>query len=127
MKIKEFYLYSEAAEKLESLLAENNLVFTFHRQAYPIYMTVSPDTDVSAQMELYTTGEDDVSARDAKLSFIFQDGDIIVRTDSRLIIPDALMSKIKGFAKKMHYLYLQAYFRESMERAGAEKGNTSQE
>lgn len=55
--------------------------------------------------------EDDggVSARDARLQIIFHDGDIIIRTDERLIITDALLTKIKGQAKKLHYLYLQAY------------------
>lgn len=107
---EEMKLFQETEAKLETLLSENNLVHTFHIDKYPIYLSITQNMDPSAQMEMFDTSNDGVSARDAKLNFIFRDGEILVRTDSRLIIPDSLMSKIKGLAKKMHYLYLQAFF-----------------
>lgn len=107
-KTKEMELFQKVEEKLADLLDENNLVHTFNADGYPIFLSVSQNMDPSAQMELFDTSKDGVSARDAKLKFIFRDGEILVRTDSRLIIPDSIMSKVKGYAKKMHYLYLQS-------------------
>lgn len=103
-------------EKLDKLLDDNGLVGELHCTAYPIYLSVSQNVAPAAQLELYDTSDAGVSARDSRLLFIFRDGSILVRTDSRMIIPDDLMSKIKGLAKKLHYMYLQHYFRSSMER-----------
>ena len=110
-KTREFQELMTIEGKLAELLAAHNLVYTFSSDDYPISITVEPNLDPSAQMEMFANDDAGVSSRDAKLRFIFQDGNIIVRTDSRLIISDALLSKIKGLAKKMHYLYLQAYHR----------------
>ena len=103
----------EAENKLEKLLAENSLVHTFSTASYPIYLSVSQNAAPQAQMELYNTAPaEGVSSNDATLRFIFVDGEIMVRTDNRLIISDDLMGKIKGCVKKMHYLFLQEYFRQ---------------
>ena len=115
MAIRELELLFEANNKLEELLVSNGLVASFHDKQYPIILTVSQSQDPGDQMELFASDMGTVSARDAKLHFIFQDGEIIVRTDSRLVVPDALLTKIKGLAKKMHYLYLQAYHRQRVE------------
>lgn len=104
--------YRAINEKLGKLLADNGLVGTFNTNTYPISLTVGMDMSPEAQMELFDVDEIGASASDAKLKFVFEDGDILVRTHSRLVIADDIMSKIKGFAKKLHYLYLQNFFRE---------------
>ena len=111
MEFQEFQELMTIEGKLAELLAAHNLVYTFSRDDYPISIAVEPNLDPSAQMEMFANDDAGVSSRDAKLRFIFQDGAIIVRTDGSLIISDALLSKIKGLAKKMHYLYLQDYHR----------------
>lgn len=103
--------YAAINEKLEKLLADNGLVGTFNTSFYPISLTVCIDMSIESQMALYGVDEIGASASDAKLKFIFEDGDVLVRTHSRLVIPDDVMTKIKGFAKKLHYLYLQDFFR----------------
>ena len=108
--------YNAIKDKLDKLLDDNNLVGTFHKDTYPICLSVGQNMEPSAQMELFKTATHAISATDARLQYIFSDGEIIVRTDSRLIISDDLMTKIKGLAKNMHYLYLQAFFRERMEK-----------
>ena len=108
--MEEIKLYQDIENKLDTLLAENGLVGTFRTDKYPIVLCVGMDQSLDAQMELYETTDHDASAQDAKLKFIFRDGEILVRTDSRLVISEALMNKIKGHAKKKHYLYLQAFF-----------------
>ena len=106
--------YTAINEKLGKLLADNGLVGTFKTDAYPISLTVSMDASPGAQMELFDVDATGASASDASLKFVFEDGDILVRTHSRLVIADDIMSKIKGFAKKLHYLYLQDFFRYRM-------------
>jgi hypothetical protein len=110
-KTREFQELMTIEGKLAELLAAHNLVYTFSSDDYPISLTVEANLYPSAQMEMFANDDAGVLSRYAKLCFIFQDGEIVVRTYSRLIISDALLSKIKGMAKKMHYLYLQAYHR----------------
>lgn len=106
--------YNAIEEKLEKLLADNGLVGTFNTNTYPISLTVGMNMSPAAQMELFDVDEIRASASDAKLKFVFEDGDILVRTHSRMVIADDTMLKIKGFAKKLHYLYLQDFFRYRM-------------
>lgn len=113
---KYFSDYDAVSAKLDELLAANNLIGKFNHN-YPITLTVTPDTSPEAQMEMFDTGTDGASSRDAKLVISFPVGDIGLRVFGRLIISDALMGKIKGFAKKMHYLYLQADYAARYENA----------
>lgn len=102
--------FNSIDDKLVELLNDNQLVRRFNPDHYPITLTISPDISPEAQMTMYSMAEDGASSRDAKLVFSFPVGEIGIRIVGRLIISDALMNKIKGLAKKMHYLYLQAQF-----------------
>lgn len=101
--------FNEIKQNLDKQLAENGLVCAFHTATYPIILTVSPDISPEVQIGLYEDEDGGLCARDARLQIIFADGEIVIRTDERLIMTDALLTKIKGQAKKLHYLYLQAY------------------
>lgn len=120
---KELRQFQAVEDKLSKLLADNNLVHSFATKGYPITLTISQDKDPSAQMEIYSQDDGDVSAWDSRLVFAFQDGEIVVRTDSRLVISDALMGKIKGYAKKMHYLYLQAFYHGIVDQRALEEAD----
>ena len=96
--------------KLVELLEDHQLIRKFNTDSYPITLTITPNTSPEAQMTMYSMAEDGASSRDAKLVFSFPVGEIGIRIVGRLIMSDALMNKIKGLAKKMHYLYLQAQF-----------------
>lgn len=124
---KELKQFQAVEDKLSKLLADNNLVHSFETKGYPIMLTISQDKDPSAQMEIYSQDDGDVSAWDSRLVFCFQDGEIVVRTDSRLVISDALMGKIKGYAKKMHYLYLQAFYRGIVDQRVLEEADEAPE
>lgn len=104
--------------KLEALLDDNNLLHEFATDAYPITLTIRPNVVPDAQMAMYAQATDGMSSRDAKLVFQFLVGEINVRVYGRLIISDALMSKIKGQAKKMLLLWLQGDHAARMEQAG---------
>lgn len=104
--------------KLEALLDDNNLLHEFATDAYPITLTIRPNVVPDAQMAMYSQATEGVSSRDAKLVFQFLVGEINVRVYGRLIISDALMSKIKGQAKKMLLLWLQGDHASRMEQLG---------
>lgn len=102
--------FNSIDSKLVELLDDNQLVRKFNTDGYPITLTITPNVSPEAQMTMFATAEDGASSRDAKLVFSFPVGEIGIRIVGRLIMSDALMNKIKGLAKKMHYLYLQAQF-----------------
>jgi hypothetical protein len=98
--------------KLEKLLDEEGLVFSLHAKSYPITLVVSRDVSPEAQMELFSNADSDTSSIGAKLQFIFKLDALEIRTDERFVIPDALMTKIKGLAKKIHHAFLEGFFAE---------------
>jgi hypothetical protein len=87
------------------------MVYTFKTSEYPITLTVSRNASPSAQMAFFSMN-DGASSADAKLQFIFKLDALEIRTDNRLVIPDTLMTKIKGQAKKIHHAFLEGYFAE---------------
>lgn len=104
--------------KLENTLADKYLLHKFSADSYPMSLTITQNQTPDAQMALYEQDEDGVSSQDAKLVLTFPVGEIGMRIYGRLIIPDALLSKIKNCGKKMRDLYLQADYASRMERAG---------
>ena len=113
--------------KIETVLAEENLVFTLRAKTYPITMIISQSQSPHAQMEILEMASDDgASSRDCALRFIFKMDDLVIQTDNRLVISDALMSKLKGLAKKLHTAYLHAYFAEDRQNAD-DKGHDDAE
>lgn len=102
--------YNAMKDKLENTLEENGLIGTFVTDETPIMLTITPNNVESGQMSMIPDDNENKSSLDAKLSFIFQDGDVIITTDEKLVISESLMNKLKNIAKKMHYLYLQAAF-----------------
>lgn len=105
-------LFDVTHEKLEKLTFNNDLLFAFQAETYPIMLSVWPDPEAEAQLDMI--GGENIGKEDACIDFIFADGEIIVRTTGKFTLPDAFMSKIKNYAKKLHYFYLQAYHRQAM-------------
>lgn len=101
--------------KLEKLLAEWGFLLQFNGDVYPIEFVILPDQSVGGQLTMMEVGDDTLPAIDSRLRLIFRNGGIVVASSSRITLPDALLSKIKILAKKAHYLYLQAYFRDHRE------------
>lgn len=99
-------------------MEENDLLHEFDTGSYPITLTIRPNVVPDAQMAIFAKATDGVSSRDAKLVFQFLVAEINVRVYGRLVISDALMSKIKRQATKMLLLWLQADHAARMEQAG---------
>ena len=110
------YYYKNLAaleDKLTATLNDEGLVFALDTSKYPITLTVSRNASPAAQMEFFSAGES-VSSTDAMLKFIFKLDALEIRVDNRFIISDALMSKIKGQAKKIHHAFLEGFFAEQI-------------
>ena len=105
-----FNEYIAQLNKLNDLLAENNLVGKFNTDSYPMSLTVAQDQSLEAQTALYEMCENGVSSRDAKLILTFPVAEIGVRVYGRFVISDALMNKIKTHGKKLRDLFLQCDF-----------------
>lgn len=107
-----YYANLEALEnKLGETLNNEGMVFTLKTDKYPITLTISPNASPAAQMELFSVS-DGSSSTDALMQFIFKLDALEIRTDNRFVISDALMSKIKGQAKKIHHAFLEGFFAE---------------
>lgn len=105
-------------DKLASALAEKSLLHTLHAKAYPITLTVLQNQAEDAKMSLYASADGSISSHDSVLRFVFKLDGLEVQTDSRIVIGDAFLSKVKGLAKKIHYAYLQAYFAATVSSVG---------
>lgn len=101
--------FNAVDNKLVELLEDNQLIRRFNTDRYPITLTISPNVSPEAQMVMYAA-EDGAFSRDARLTLSFPVGEIGVKVIGDLSISDALLNKIKGFAKKMHYLWLQGEY-----------------
>jgi hypothetical protein len=97
-------------DKLAETLAEKNLLHLMDKSKYPITLTVTQNQAPDAQMELYDTTDGTLSSQDSVLRFVFHLDRLEIQTNSRLVIDDKFMNKVKGQAKKIHALYVHAYF-----------------
>lgn len=113
--MKDFFTGVRALEdKLAEMLAEKNLLHVMDKNKYPITLTVTQNQAPDAQMELYDTTDGTLSSQDSVLRFVFHLDRLEIQTNSRLVIDEKFMNKIKGQAKKIHALHVHAYFANSI-------------
>ncbi|MDR1246116.1 MAG: hypothetical protein LBK57_03710 [Clostridiales Family XIII bacterium] len=111
--MSEYYKYEAYKKKLQGICDENNLIFRFQRDAYPITLTICPNAGMSEQTGMEgIIGEDDHSSPDAAIEFAYDGGVLTYKTSETFVIDDALFSKIKNLYKNMHAMWLQFFFRE---------------
>ena len=100
-------------KKLQGICDENNFVFRFRQDRYPITLTIKPATGVDEQMSLLEKAEDtNVTSPDASLVFMVLDGDIKYKISDTFTISETLFNKLKNLFKNLHYYWLQYFFRE---------------
>ena len=101
--------YEGAENKLEKLCEDNKLKLEFLRHSFPTIFRFTHDQSTAYQIEL---GETDIPRPhdpNAAIEIIFGD-DVKVRITGDFEIDDDLLNALKGGAKKLHYLFLQAWF-----------------
>lgn len=115
--MSEISKYEAYKKKLQGICDENNLVYRFRQDQYPITLTIKPISGVEEQMTMLEEAEDKgFTSPDAAIVFTIKDGVLTYKTHKTFTIGDALFSKIKNLFKNMHYYWLQFFFRDLMEK-----------
>lgn len=115
--MSEISKYEAYKKKLQGVCDENDLVFRFRCDRYPITLTIKPVTGLEEQLSLLENVEDKgYTSSDASIVFFFKDGSITYKTSQTFTINDTLFSKIKNLFKNMHYCWLQFFFRDVVEK-----------
>lgn len=108
--------YEAYKKKLQGICDENNLVYRFCRDRYPITLTIRPLTGLEEQMSMLETVEENgYTSPDASIVFAYKDGVLTYKTSKTFTISDALFSKIKNLYKNLHSMWLQFFFRDVLE------------
>ena len=96
----------EEYERLEKLCENNAITFHVQKDTFPIKFTVSPDRVETDQMSLI----DDEKKNEISMEFIFGD-ELIINFIGDFRIDDETLNKLKNQAKKLHYIWLQIWFK----------------
>jgi len=120
--MSEIAKYDAYKKKLQGICDENNLVFSFKRDTYPITLTIKPIASLNEQMTMLDEVEASDTSPDASLVFYFKDGGITYKTSQTFTIKEALFTKIKNLFKNMHYCWLQYFFRDIIEKNALQAG-----
>lgn len=115
--MSELTKYEAYKKKLEGICDENDFVYRFTKDKYPISLIIKPSQDVSAQLTLIsrTDEEGKISSR-ATLVFAYRDGELDIRTTESFAISDTLLNKLKNLYKNMHACWVQHFHRSITEQ-----------
>lgn len=109
--------YEAYKKKLEGICDENNLLFSFNHNRYPITLTIRPVSGLEAQMSMLEAAEDEgYISPDAAIIFAYKDGVLTYKISETFTISDSLFSKLKNLFKNLHFTWLQYFFRDVCER-----------
>ena len=101
-------------KKLSGICEENELIYRFKCDSYPITLTVQ--TVESPQVVMFEEDDEGEENRpDARLVFAYRDGELMYRISETFTIGDALFNKLKNLFKNMHSLWLQHFYRDILE------------
>lgn len=120
--MSEISKYEAYKKKLDGICNENNLVFRFVNNTYPITLTIRPVSGLGEQMSLLESAEDDYISPDACIVFSFVDGAVFYKTYGRFPISETLFNKIKNLFKNMHTYWLQYFFRSAIQTGALKSG-----
>lgn len=114
-------------KKLQGICNENELVFSFNKDRYPITMTVKPTGGISGQMSMLEDAENGYISPDATLVFAYGEEGITWQTTETFTVSETLFNKLKKYFKDMCTCWLQYFFRDLMEHSNIPKENLPQE
>ena len=114
--MREIDKYGVLKEKLQGICDENSLTYTIQNQKYPFLMVIKPLGGVDAQQTMLEGMDDAAGAGyispDASLVFAYRDGDLNYKISETWTISENLFNKLKNLFKKMHFLWMQHFFRD---------------
>lgn len=104
------YDYEKELEKMEKLCDENELEVGIEEASFPIVYTIMPNRTSKNQMMMNVGGKRSTYVN-GETKLIFAD-ELTMQIVNDYVIEDNLLNRLKNMAKKLHYLYLQMYFKE---------------
>ena len=102
--------YEKELSKIEDMCIGNKLEFEFTKFSFPVVATIKPSRESKNQIRM-DLGDGSKSLTAGEIKFIFGD-ELTMSIENDFMIEDQLLNRIKNAAKKLHYIYLQMYFKE---------------
>ena len=106
--------YLDRKEKLGKLCAQNDLVYRFRYDVYPITLTIRPFTGVGKQLSMLEEEKGFISP-DAALVFILENGEVRHNFHGTFTVSETLFRGFLTLFKSMTSFWLQFFFRECVE------------
>lgn len=104
--------FEELKQKIEKICQKNSLMCKFVA-GDPIRLVIWPDMSMEGQLSMLDepaghTGHGSV------LTILFADADVTYKISGDLVISRKLLSKLLTNAQKLHYMYLWAFYRQTL-------------
>lgn len=113
--------YTEIKKKLEKACNENRLTYTIQNKGYPFLLVIKPMGGIGSQQAMIEGMEDACGtgyiSPDASLVFAYRDGNLTYKISDTFTISDKLFNKIKGLFQKLHYMWMQYFYRDVYEHS----------
>jgi hypothetical protein len=120
--MREIDKYGVLKEKLQGICDEHSLTYSIQNQKYPFLMIIKPLGGIDAQQTMMegmeNPGDTGYISPDASLVFAYRDGDLSYKISETWTISESLFNKLKNLFKKMHFMWMQHFFRDVMECGG---------
>ena len=117
--MREIDKYGVLKEKLQGICDENSLTCSIQNQKHPFLMIIKPLGGIDAQQTMMegmdNTGETGYINPEASLVFAYKDGDLTYKISETWTISENLFNKLKNIFKKMHFMWMQYFFRDAFE------------
>lgn len=114
-------------KKLQGICDENDLVFTFNKDRYPITMTIKPAGGMEGQLSMMEDADSGYINPDATLVFAYGEDGLTWQTSETFTISETLFNKLKNYFKNMRDCWQRYFFRDLMEHADIPKEKLPQE
>lgn len=102
---------TDLQDKIYKVAEENKLEISVEFTKFPIVAKIRPNLEERDQMKM-DFGEMDKNSNfvNGEIKLVFDD-ELTMTVLNDFKIEDSLLNKIKGMIKKLHYIYLQIYFK----------------
>lgn len=107
------YDLEDIEEKIDKLCMENDLEYSFNNMSFPIVASIRPSFESKNQLTI-DIRDKTTNFVNGEIKFIFAD-ELMIKIENDFYIEDSLLNKFKSQFKKLHYTYLQIYFKERQE------------
>ena len=104
--------FADMQEKIMGVCKESKLEFNFEGARFPVVARINPDLSQRDQMrfDIDETDGEVTNFVNGEIKFIFDD-ELTMTVFNDFKIEDSLLNRIKNMVKKLHYIYLQIYFK----------------